>query len=70
MGVEKMKVMTIRLDADQAAELETIATVDEQPLSVVIRAAIANHVVARTNDPEFRDGLRARIARAQEMLGD
>lgn len=62
--------MTIRLSAKQAAELETVATVDEQPVSAVIRAAINRHVVARKRDPVFRDGLRARIEQAQEMLGE
>lgn len=63
-----MKAMTIRLTAEQAAELETVATVDEQPVSVVIRAAITHHVGARKRDPAFKDGLRARIERAQKML--
>ena len=67
--MNNMKAMTIRLAADQAAELETIATVDEQPVSEVIRAAIAQHIEARKKDPEFKQGLRERIARAQRMLG-
>ena len=66
--MKKMKAMTIRLSAEQAAELETVATVDQQPVSVVIRSAITEHVVARKNDPAFRDGLRERIEQAQEML--
>ena len=67
--MKKMKTMTIRLSAEQAVELETVATVDEQPVSVVIRAAIEHHVVARKKDPAFRNGLRARIEQAQKMLG-
>ena len=65
----KMKAMTIRLSAKQAAELETVATVDERPVSEVVRAAIAHHIHKRKQDPEFRDGLRSRISRAQRMLG-
>ena len=65
----KMKAMTIRLSADQATELETVATVDEQPVSEVIRAAIAHHIHERKRDPEFRNGLRNRIERARRMLG-
>ena len=68
--MKKIKAMTIRLSAEQAAELETVATVDQQPVSAVIRAAITDHVVARKQDPSFRDGLRARIERAQKMLGE
>ena len=68
--MKKIKAMTIRLSADQAAELETVATVDQQPVSAVIRAAITDHMVARKEDPDFRDGLRARIEHAQKMLGE
>ena len=68
--MKKIKAMTIRLSAEQAAELETVATVDQQPVSAVIRAAITDHVVARKQDPAFRDGLRARIQGAQKMLGE
>lgn len=67
---KKMKAMTIRLTVEQAAELETVAAVDEQPVSAVIRKAITDHVGARKKDPVFRHGLRQRIARAQKMLGE
>lgn len=61
--------MTIRLSAEQAEELETVATVDKQPVSEVIRAAIAEHIAERKRDADFQDGLRDRIERAQRMLG-
>lgn len=61
--------MTIRLSSDQAEELETVAAVDDQPLSEVIRAAIAEHIASRKQDRHFQDSLRDRIARAQRMLG-
>lgn len=60
--------MTIRLSADQAEQLETIATVDNQPISEVIRAAIAEHIENRKKDARFKDGLKERIERAQRML--
>ena len=66
--MKKMKAMTIRLSAKQATELETVATVDKQPVSEVIRKAIAHHVGVRKQDPIFKDGLRERIERAQKML--
>jgi len=62
------KAMTIRLSADQAEELETVATVDNQPISEVIRAAIAEHISVRKQDSAFQDSLRERIERAQRML--
>ena len=67
-SMKKMKAMTIRLTAEQATELETVATVDEQPVSEVIRRAIAQHVGVRKKDPTFKDGLRERIERARKML--
>jgi predicted transcriptional regulator len=64
------KAMTIRLSAEQAEELETVATVDNQPISEVIRAAIAEHITERKADVGFQDSLRERIERAQRMLAD
>jgi len=62
------KAMTIRLSVDQAEELETVATVDNQPVSEVIRAAIAEHIDMRKRDAQFQDGLKDRISRAERML--
>lgn len=60
--------MTIRLPADQAEDLDTVAAVDGQPISQVIRLAIAHHIEVRKQDTEFQDGLRERIKHAQRML--
>jgi predicted transcriptional regulator len=62
------KAMTIRLDAEQAEQLETVANVDNQPVSDVIRAAITQHIENRKNDEQFRLGLRERLERAQSLL--
>ncbi len=62
------KAMTIRLSAEQAEELETVATVDEQPVSEVVRAAISEHIEKRRRDSQFQNSLRARISRAEQML--
>jgi predicted transcriptional regulator len=69
MVVKPVKAMTIRLSPEQAEELETIATVDELPVSEVVRAAIASHIAERRGDDDFRRGLRERIERAQRLLG-
>lgn len=61
--------MTIRLSSEQAEELELVAAVDSQPLSEVVRAAIAEHIETRKRDGAFQEGLRERIARAQKMIG-
>ena len=60
--------MTIRLSADQAEELNVVAAVDGQPVSEVIRTAIAGHIEERKQDDAFQDSLRQRIGRAQRML--
>jgi predicted transcriptional regulator len=63
------KAMTIRLSLDQAEALETVATVDNQSVSDVIRSAITEHIEARKRSLEFRNGLKDRIGRAQKLLG-
>jgi predicted transcriptional regulator len=60
--------MTIRLSADQAEALETVATVENRPVAEVIRAAISDHIEKRRRDPRFQDGLRERIDRARRFL--
>lgn len=62
------KAMTIRLSPEQADALETVASVEERPISEIIRAAIAEHIESRRKDPAFRDGLAARIERARRLL--
>jgi len=63
------KAMTIRLSAEQADALETVATVDDRPVADVIRAAITAHIENRLKDQDFKDGLKDRIDRAQRLLG-
>lgn len=60
--------MTIRLSEDQAEALETVATVENRPVSDIIRAAIETHIETRRRDPAFQAGLKDRIARARRML--
>ncbi len=62
--------MTIRLPADQAEDLDIVAAVDGEPVSQVIRTAIAHHIEERKQDAEFQDGLRERIDHAKRMLPD
>ena len=67
-AMKPFKAMTIRLSADQAEELDTIAAVDGQPIAQVIRMAIAGHIEERKRDDAFQEGLRERIERARRML--
>jgi len=62
------KAMTIRLSAEQAEALETVATVEDRAISEVIRAAIAEHIDKRKKDPVFQDSLKDRIDRSRRLL--
>lgn len=66
--MKSAKAMTIRLSEDQAEALETVANVENRPISEVIRAAIAEHVETRTKDPSFQLSLRERINKAERLL--
>lgn len=67
-SMKPSKAMTIRLSADQAEALETVATVEQTAVAEVIRAAITAHVENRRSDPEFQKELRDRIDRAENFL--
>jgi predicted DNA-binding protein len=66
--VKPTKAMTLRLSPEQAEELETIAGVENLPVAEVVRAAITRHIEETRNDEGFRQGLRARIERAEKLL--
>jgi predicted DNA-binding protein len=66
--MDQPKAMTIRLSAEQAEQLETVATVDGVAIAEVVRAAIAAHLESRKRDEVFQQSLRDRIERAQQML--
>lgn len=62
------KAMTIRLSQEQAEELEMVASVENRPVSEVIRAAISQHIDSRKKDDDFRKSLRQRLERTERML--
>jgi predicted transcriptional regulator len=62
------KTLTLRLDDEQARELEAIARVDGVPLSGAIRTAIAEHVATRREDSGFRERLARRMNEDREIL--
>jgi predicted transcriptional regulator len=66
--MRETKAMTIRLSPEQAEALETVANVEQRPISDVIRAAISEHIELRRKDPGFRAGLEDRIDRARRLL--
>ena len=62
------KAMTLRLSAEQAEALETVATIEDRPVSEVIRAAITEHIEKRKKDPVFQDSLKDRLDRTRRLL--
>jgi predicted transcriptional regulator len=68
LPMKPAKAMTIRLSPEQAEDLETVAIVDDCPISEVIRAAITEHINHRRKDPSFQDGLKDRLDRARRLL--
>ncbi len=68
MSMKPAKAMTIRLSADQADALDTVASVEAKPISEVIRAAIAEHIERRKKDPAFQDSLKERMDRARHLM--
>jgi predicted DNA-binding protein len=66
--VKPAKALTIRLSAEQAEALETVATVEDRAVAEVIRAAITAHIESRRKDQGFQDSLKQRIERAQQLL--
>jgi len=62
------KAMTVRLSEDQALALETVASVENLPVSDIIRAAIDTHIKERRRDPNFQAGLKERISQARRLL--
>jgi predicted transcriptional regulator len=66
-GMEQ-KAMTVRLDPEQAAQLEAVAEVNGAPVSEEIRRAISQYIDARRGDKEFQARLQASLERHREVL--
>jgi hypothetical protein len=62
------KNMTLRLAAEQAAELEAVARAEGVSVSDAVREAIAEHIERKRNDKAFRERLRAVMERDREIL--
>jgi predicted DNA-binding protein len=62
------KAMSLRLPADQAAELEAVARADEMPVAEAVREAIDSHIAARRADEDFQKRLKRRLEEDREVL--
>lgn len=61
-------MLTVRVPAEQAQELEAVAEVNGVAVAEEVRAAIAAHIEARRKDEAFRVRLRASIERNKTIL--
>lgn len=64
----EQRAFTVRLDPDQAAELEAVATADGVSIAEVIRQAVADRIVARRKDPAFQVRIRSIVEQNQRVL--
>ncbi|MBY5161431.1 ribbon-helix-helix protein, CopG family [Salsipaludibacter albus] len=62
------KGFTVRLEEDDAAELEAVAKADGVSVAEEIRAAIASRIEERRGDAEFQARLRRSIEDNQRIL--
>jgi predicted DNA-binding protein len=62
------KAMTLRLPADQAADLEAVARADQMTVSETVREAIDKLIAERRQDKEFQARLREMIREDQKVL--
>lgn len=62
------KNMTLRLDDQQAADLEAIARVENVSIAEEVRRALASHIATRRGDRDFQARVTASLKRNQEIL--
>ena len=63
-----MKAMTVRIDDDLAARVETIARVRGVTIADAIREALEGYVAEHLATDEFRAKLRATVEADQRLL--
>jgi hypothetical protein len=64
----EQKAFTVRLDPDQAADLEAAAAADGISIAEAIRQAVAERIEARRQDPAFQARIRSIIEQNQRVL--
>ncbi len=62
------KAFTVRLDTDQATDLEAVAAADGISVAEEIRQAVADRIEARRRDPAFQERIRSIIEQNQRVL--
>lgn len=66
--MDDMKLVSFRLPASKAKELEGLAEVEGASVSETVRSAIDAHIEARRQDPEFKERLRKSLEEHRDIL--
>lgn len=66
--MEETKAMTLRLNREQAEELEAIAEVEGTSVTEEIRRAIAAHIESKKKDREFKSRLKSSLEKNRSIL--
>jgi hypothetical protein len=64
----EQKAFTVRLDAEQAADLEAVAAADGVSVAEEVRQAIADRIEQRRRDPEFQSKIKAIMEQNRRVL--
>jgi hypothetical protein len=65
---DDVKAMTLRLQREQAADLEAVAAADGMSVSDAVRVAIDAHIASRREDAAFQERLRRNLEEQREIL--
>lgn len=68
MEPKPIKVTTLRLAEERAAELAAVARADSMTISDVVREAVDKHIAERRADPEFQKRLMERMEADRRVL--
>ncbi|MEE8458196.1 MAG: hypothetical protein V3S28_09105 [Acidimicrobiia bacterium] len=64
----EQKAFTVRLDVDQASDLEAVAAADGVSVAEEIRLAVADRIEDCRKDPAFQTRIRSIIQQNQRVL--
>jgi hypothetical protein len=66
----KSKVITLRVDPEEACRAEIVARTDGVSVDEVFRQALLRYVELKGSDADFVERAKAMIARDAEIVGD
>lgn len=62
------KAFTVRLDSEQASDLEAVASAEGVSVAEAMRQAVSDLVEKRRKDPEFQKRIRSIIEQNKRVL--